>query len=147
MKPVADVFGKRGRAWLAGLELSAGGPFGGGGVAARDRPSGRGDRRAEAGAGTDGRADARARCLQTVPGIGAYSAMVILAEMAMWSASGTSTRWPAMRADAGGERVGGQTQARRDRPPWIRTRCAGSCCRWRRWRRGARQRRAPGMRG
>ena len=51
LNPVSDVFGKRGRAWLAGLELS---------------PAGR---------------LAVDTWLRTVPGIGAYSAMVILAEV------------------------------------------------------------------
>ncbi len=82
LKPVSDVFGKRGRAWLATLPLSP---------AARtvvdvwlrdidhrDREIAEQQRclwnawRA---------ADARARCLTTVPGIAAYSAMVILAEI------------------------------------------------------------------
>ncbi len=39
-KPVTDLFGKRGRAWLAGLGSESGGPAGGGYVAARGGPSG-----------------------------------------------------------------------------------------------------------
>ena len=81
IKPVTDVFGKRGRAWLAGIDLS---------LAARtvvatwlgevdylDGLIAAGTRELEQLAA----ADARARWLQSVPGIGAYSAMVILAEV------------------------------------------------------------------
>ena len=81
LKPVADVFGKKGRAWLAGLRLSA---------AARivadvwlkvvdqmDQAILEQSRVLEKMAAED----VRARWLQTVPGIGAYSAMVILAEV------------------------------------------------------------------
>jgi transposase len=81
VKPVADVFGKSGRVWLAGLALSP---------AARmvvdvwlkvvDQM--------DAAIATQQKAlaemaklDARAKWLQTVPGIGSYSAMVILAEV------------------------------------------------------------------
>src|SRR5450432_3874566 len=74
-KPVTDVFGKRGRVWLKGLELS---------VAGRlvvdtwlrevdhlDVELAEQTRELERMA----RSDALARCLQTVPGIGAYAAM------------------------------------------------------------------------
>lgn len=80
-RPVADVFGKRGRAWLAGLELSAAARIAVGtwlrmvdhldGLIAEQT---RELERMAAG-------DARAHWLQTVPGIGAYSAMAILAEV------------------------------------------------------------------
>lgn len=92
LKPVADVFGKKGRAWLAGLELSP---------AARvvvqvwlkvvdqmDEAIATQTRELERMAN----ADVRARWLQTVPGIGAYSAMVILAEV------GDIARFPSKRA-------------------------------------------------
>ena len=80
-KPVTDVFGKRGRAWLAGLELSPAGRL----VVDTwlrevdhlDAELGARTRDLERMAG----ADARARFLQTVPGIGPYAAMVILAEV------------------------------------------------------------------
>ncbi len=80
-KPVSDLFGKRGRQWLRQIELS---------------PAARvvvdthlrlievlegliGDQ--EGALARAAAADARARWLQTIPGIGAYSAMVILAEI------------------------------------------------------------------
>ena len=114
LKPVADVFGKRGRAWLAGLELSP---------AARvalqvwlkvvdqmDEAILQQTRELERMA----KADARARWLQTVPGIGAYSAMVILAEVgdiarfdskrALASYAGLT---PSVRESAGKQRRGG----------------------------------------
>jgi transposase len=114
LKPVADVFGKRGRAWLAGLELSP---------AARvavqvwlkvvdqmDQAILQQTRELERMA----KADARARWLQTVPGIGAYSAMVILAEVgdiarfdskrALASYAGLT---PSVRESAGKQRRGG----------------------------------------
>ena len=114
LKPVADVFGKKGRAWLAGLELSP---------AARvvvetwlkvvdqmDEAIATQTRELEQMA----RADARARWLQTVPGIGAYSAMVILAEVgdiarfsskrALASYAGLT---PSVRESAGKQRRGG----------------------------------------
>ncbi len=81
LKPVKDVFGKRGRAWLKDLALSP---------AARvavevwlkvvdqmDAAILEQTRTLERMAAED----ARARWLQTVPGIGAYSAMVILGEV------------------------------------------------------------------
>jgi transposase len=81
LKPVADVFGKTGRVWLAGLALS---------------PAGRivvevwlkiVDQMTEAIAAQEKalkemtKLDPRARWLETMPGIGPYSAMVILAEV------------------------------------------------------------------
>ena len=81
LKPVSDVFGKKGRVWLAGVALS---------------PAGRVvvdvwlkivDQMNAAIAEQEmalkkmAADDARAKWLQTVPGIGAYSAMVILGEV------------------------------------------------------------------
>ena len=114
VKPMADVFGRKGRAWLAGLELSP---------AARivvdtwlkvvdqlDAAIMEQMRELERMAN----ADARARWLQTVPGIGAYSAMVILAEIgdiarfdskrALASYAGLT---PSVRESAGRRRRGG----------------------------------------
>jgi hypothetical protein len=76
-KLVTDVFGKRGRAWLAGLELSAAGRMV---VDAWLREVAHLD--AELSAQTRelermARADARARFLQMVPGIGTYAATKI----------------------------------------------------------------------
>jgi transposase len=80
-KPVSDLFGKRGRQWLAGVELSAAARLVvdtylqlieqlDGLIVERERELAR--------AAAE---DERARWLQTIPGIGAYSAMVILAEI------------------------------------------------------------------
>lgn len=80
-RPVSDVFGKRGRAWLQTIGLSQGGrrvvdtwlrqvDYLDGEIEAQKKELER--------MAAD---DARARWLQTVPGIGAYSAMVILAEI------------------------------------------------------------------
>ena len=114
LKPVADVFGKKGRAWLAGLGLSEAGRV----VvevwlkvvdlidaAIREQ---------ETALKKMAEADVRARWLQTVPGIGAYSAMVILAEVgdierfpnkrALASYAGLT---PVVRESAGKRRRGG----------------------------------------
>jgi transposase len=114
LKPVTDVFGKAGRAWLKELALS---------------PAARVvvevwlkvvDQMEEA-IGEQERAlkrmaeeDARARWLQTVPGIGAYSAMVILGEVgeierfaskrALASYAGLT---PSVRESAGKRKRGG----------------------------------------
>ena len=114
LKPVADVFGKKGRAWLAGLELSPAGR-----VVVQtwlkvvdqmDAAILQQTRELERMA----KDDARARWLQTVPGIGAYSAMVILAEIgeierfsskrALASYAGLT---PSVRESAGKQRRGG----------------------------------------
>ena len=92
LRPVTDVFGKRGRAWLQGLALSVTGRMVvetwlkvvdqmDGLIAEQGREL---ERMAET--------DARAKWLQTVPGIGAYSARVILAEV------GESARFDSKRA-------------------------------------------------
>jgi len=114
LSPVTDVFGKGGRIWLAKLELS---------VAGRmvvdtwlqvvnhlDELIAQQTRALEQMA----EQDARARWLQTVPGIGAYSAMVILAEVgnitrfdnkrALASYAGLT---PSLRESAGKRKRGG----------------------------------------
>jgi transposase len=92
LKPVADLFGRKGRAWLAGIALSE---------AARstvelwlrlidqvNRELAVLQQAIEAMA----QQDARARWLTTIPGIAAYSAMLILAEV------GEIERFPTKRA-------------------------------------------------
>jgi len=81
VKPVTDVFGKKGRLWLKEIGLSAAGRM----VVDTwlrevdhlDAEIGAQTRELERIAAEDG----RARCLQSMPGIGAYAAMVMLAEM------------------------------------------------------------------
>jgi len=113
-KPVSDLFGRKGRAWLAGLELSASGrrvvevwlrqvDHLDAEIAVQQREL----ERLAAG-------DARARWLMTVPGIAAYSAMVVLAEIgdigrfstkrALASYAGLT---PVVRESAGKRRRGG----------------------------------------
>ncbi len=114
LKPVADVFGKKGRAWLAGLALSP---------AARvvvevwlkvvdqmDEAILEQTRTLERMADED----VRARWLQTVPGIGAYSAMVILGEVGEIERFGTKRALasyagltPSVRESVGKSRRGG----------------------------------------
>jgi transposase len=125
-KPVTDVFGKRGRAWLAGLELSPAGRL----VVDTwlrevdhlDAELGARTRDLERMAG----ADARARFLQTVPGIGPYAAMVILAEVgdverfgdkrALCSYAGLT---PVVRESAGKRKRGGITHQGSNTLRWI----------------------------
>lgn len=125
-KPVTDVFGKRGRQWLAGLELSPAGRM----VvethlqiiAKLEELIGEQERELTELA----RQDARARWLQTIPGIGAYSAMVIVAEI------GDVQRFPSKRAlasyaglvprvrqSAGKSSYGGITRAGSETLRWI----------------------------
>jgi len=114
LKPVADVFGKKGRAWLASLALS---------------PAGRvvvevwlkvvdqmNQAILEQETALKGMAeqDIRAKWLETVPGIGPYSAMVILGEVgeierfqskrALASYAGLT---PSVRESAGKRKRGG----------------------------------------
>jgi transposase len=114
LKPVADVFGKKGRAWLAWLGLSAAGR-----VVVEvwlkvvDQMDGLIAEQARA-LEKMAAEDARARWLQTVPGIGAYSAMVVLAEVgeierfgskrALASYAGLT---PSVRESAGKRKRGG----------------------------------------
>jgi len=114
LKPMADVFGKRGRAWLAGLALS---PAGRVVVEVWLRVVDQMDQailEQETALRKMAAADARAKWLQTVPGIGAYSAMVILAEIgeierfptkqALASYAGLT---PSVRESAGKRKRGG----------------------------------------
>jgi transposase len=125
-KPVTDVFGKRGRAWLAELELSAAGRLV---VDTWLREVDHLD--VELAAQTRelerlARADARACCLRTVPGIGAYAAMVILAELgdverfgskrALASYAGLT---PVVRESAGKRKRGGITHQGSNTLRWM----------------------------
>jgi transposase len=126
VKPVTDVFGKRGRLWLKAIALSAAGRMV---VDTWLREVDHLD--AEIGIQTRelermAVADARARCLQSVPGIGAYSAMVILAEMgdvgrfankqALASYAGLV---PVVRESAGKRKRGGITHQGSNTLRWI----------------------------
>jgi transposase len=136
LKPVADVFGKKGRAWLAGLALSP---------AARmvvevwlqvvdqfDQQILAQTRTLEAMA----EEDARARWLRTVPGIGAYSAMVILGEIgeierfgskrALASYAGLT---PSVRESAGRSKRGGIGHHGSGTLRWIMLQVAQVACR------------------
>ena len=125
-KPVTDVFGKRGRAWLKGLELSAAGRVV---VDTWLREVDHLD--VELAAQTRelerlARADARARFLQSVPGIGPYAAMVIVAELgdvkrfqnkrALASYAGLT---PVVRESAGKRKRGGITHQGSTTLRWI----------------------------
>ncbi len=125
-KPVTDVFGKRGRGWLAGLELSAAGRV----VVDTwlrevdhlDMELATQIRELERMA----RADARARFLQTVPGIGRYAAMVILAEWGDVERFGNKRApasyaglTPVVRESAGKRRRGGITHQGWNTLRWI----------------------------
>jgi len=136
LKPVSDVFGKKGRLWLAGLALS---------------PAGRVvvevwlkvvDQMDEAIAAQTkalekmAAADARARWLQTVPGIGPYSAMVILGEVgeierfgskrALASYAGLT---PSVRESAGKRKRGGIGHHGSGTLRWIMLQVAQVACR------------------
>jgi transposase len=126
IKPVTDVFGKRGRAWLGEIGLSPAARLTvdtwlrevdhlDGEIAALSRELEQ-----------IAAADARARCLQTVPGIGAYAAMVILAELgdverfptkqALASYAGLV---PVVRESAGKRKRGGITYQGSNTLRWI----------------------------
>lgn len=136
IKPVTDLFGKRGRAWLQQIELS------GAGRMVVETWLGEVDRLdAEIALQTraleqTAAADVRARWLQTVPGIGAYSAMVILAEIgdaarfhskqAMTSYAGLV---PVVRESAGRKKRGGITHQGSNTLRWIMLQVAQVACR------------------
>jgi transposase len=125
-KPVSDLFGKRGRQWLARIELSA---------AARqvvatylpliddlNRRIAEQERQLELVANND----ARAGWLQTIPGIGPYSAMVILAEIgdirrfaSKRSLASYAGLVPRVRESAGKRSYGSITRAGSETLRWI----------------------------
>jgi len=125
-KPVSDVFGKRGRQWLAELELSP---------AARravDTYLGQVDQLNEVIAAQErelaamAAEDTRARWLQTIPGIGPYSAMVILAEVGdvarfrdKKSLASYAGLVPRVRESAGKRSHGGITRSGSETLRWI----------------------------
>jgi transposase len=114
LKPVADVFGKRGRTWLAGLALSEAGRVV---VEVWLKVVDQMDQailEQEMALKKMAETDARARWLQTVPGIGAYSAMVILGEVGEIERFGTKKSLasyagltPSVRESAGKRKRGG----------------------------------------
>lgn len=125
-KPVSDLFGKRGRQWLAGLELSPAArrvvdtylPL----IEELNRQIAAQERQLECLAA----ADARARWLQTIPGIGAYSAMVILAEVGTIGRFATKRSLasyaglvPRVRESAGQRKYGSITRAGSETLRWI----------------------------
>ncbi len=125
-KPVTDLFGKAGRQWLAELALSPAAklvvntylPL----IEELDRQIREQERQLQKLAA----ADERAGWLQTIPGIGAYSAMVILAEVgdvrrfankrAVASYAGLV---PRVRESAGKRSYGGITRAGSETLRWI----------------------------
>jgi transposase len=125
-KPVSDVFGKRGRVWLKGLDLSPAGRLAVDTwlreVDHLDGELAEQTRELERMAGLD----ARARFLRSVPGIGAYAAMVILAEVgaverfenkrALASYAGLT---PVVRESAGKKKRGGITHQGSNTLRWI----------------------------
>ncbi len=126
IKPVSDVFGKRGRQWLQSVELSA---------AARQALDSylrlldevekliAEQERVLAGLAAG---DERARWLQTIPGIGAYSAMVLLAEIGdvgrfpdKKSLASYAGLVPRVRESAGKRSYGPTSQAGAETLRWI----------------------------
>ena len=126
IKPVTDLFGKRGRLWLAQLTLSPAAqhvvntylPL----IDALNEQIAVEERRLEKLAARD----ERARWLQTIPGIGAYSAMVILAEIGdirrfptKKSVASYAGLVPLVRESAGKRSYAGITRAGSDTLRWI----------------------------
>jgi transposase len=125
-KPVTDLFGKRGRQWLAEIELSPAArlvvntylPL----IEQLNRQIAEQERQLEQRAA----ADERARWLQTIPGIGAYSAMVILAEIgdigrfaSKRSLASYAGLVPRVRESAGKRSYGSITRAGSETLRWI----------------------------
>jgi len=125
-KPVTDVFGKRGRQWLRQIELSAAARVAvdtwlglidvlNGVIAEQERQL------VQAAA-----TDPRARWLQTIPGVGAYTAMVILAEIGdiarfrdKKSLANYAGLVPRVRQSAGKRSYGGITHAGSETLRWM----------------------------
>jgi len=125
-KPVSDVFGKAGRRWLATAAMSP---------AARLNVDSYLElidhldtmlRQQERALGKLAQQDERARWLRTIPGIGAYSAMVILAELGEVSRFASKQALasyaglvPRVRESAGKRHYGGITRAGSETLRWI----------------------------
>jgi transposase len=125
-KPVTDLFGKRGLQWLREIELSPAArlvvntylPL----IEQLNRQIAEQERKLEQRAA----ADQRARWLQTIPGIGAYSAMVILAEIgdigrfaSKRSLASYAGLVPRVRESAGKRSYGSITRAGSETLRWI----------------------------
>jgi transposase len=125
-KPVSDLFGKAGRQWLGQLPLSPAAravvntylPL----IEELNRQIAEQERQLAGLAA----ADERARWLQTIPGIGAYSAMVILAEVgdigrftSKRSLASYAGLVPRVRESAGKRSYGSITRAGSETLRWI----------------------------
>lgn len=131
IKPCTDLFGKRGRAWLAACEMSLAARSTINAylrvIAALDDEIKLLQRELEQMAA----ADDRARWLMTIPGIAAYSAMMILAEIgdiarfqdkrALASYAGLA---PRVRESAGKQKRGGITRQGSEALRWIMVQAA-----------------------
>ena len=136
LKPVSDVFGKKGREWLAGLALSEAGRVV---VEVWLKVVDQMDAailEQETALRKMAEADARARWLQTVPGIGAYSAMVILGEVGEIERFGTKRALasyagltPSVRESAGKRKRGGIGHHGSGTLRWIMLQVAQVACR------------------
>jgi transposase len=124
--PVSDLFGLAGRAWLSGLELPAGTrPLLDSCLEMIDQYSQQ-IRVQEKNMQLCAQGDARVKWLSSIPGIGAYSALVLLAEIGpierfvskrqLYSYAGLV---PRMRQSANRNRSGGITHAGSPRLRWI----------------------------
>jgi transposase len=125
-KPVSDVFGKAGRQWLAQLGLSPAARLVVNSYLPLIEELNRQIVEQERQLASLAAADARARWLQTVPGIGAYSAMVILAEVGQIrrfankrSLASYAGLVPRVRESAGKRSYGSITRAGSETLRWI----------------------------
>jgi len=125
-KPVSDVFGKAGRRWLAAVEMSAAARLNVNSYLALIDYLQTMIARQERALQKLAAGDERARWLRTIPGIGALSAMVILAEVgdvrrfadkhALASYAGLV---PRVRESAGKRSYGGITKTGSETLRWI----------------------------
>ena len=135
-KPVSDLFGRRGRQWLQQAELSAAGRAV---VDTHLRVIETLDAliaKQEVELKCMAAVDARARWLQSIPGVGAYSALVILAEIGdihrfadKKSLASYAGLVPRVRASGGRSSYGGITRAGSETLRWILLQVAQSAVR------------------